>query len=174
MTALTSGNGHVPGWEPVQGRPMYRQVADQLRAAIAVGQLTPGETLPAEADLMGVFGVSRPTVRAALAMLRRQGLISTRQGCRSRVRPLGELRRQVAARNAYARLAGLAWDLWAELVCSGHDGGCPGVCSPCNVIRDYEQACFEVEVRLRELFGPPARDGYTIDSRPPTPMGVGA
>lgn len=84
-TATIVGNGHRPGWGPLDGRPKYRQVADQLRAAIATGHLAAGDRLPTETDLTAVFGVSRVTVRAALAILRRQGLITTRRGTGSRV-----------------------------------------------------------------------------------------
>jgi DNA-binding FadR family transcriptional regulator len=51
-----------------------------LRAAIVSGELAPGERLPPERELSARFGVSRLTLRAALATLSASGLLSVRQG----------------------------------------------------------------------------------------------
>lgn len=61
-------------------QPSYVQVASQLRSLILGGKLTPGERLPAEADLAGQFGVSRSTTREALRLLAAEGLVETRRG----------------------------------------------------------------------------------------------
>lgn len=61
-------------------RTAYQQVADQLRNVILSGELTPGDKLPIESDLMALFGVSRSTIREALRVLSSQGLISTTRG----------------------------------------------------------------------------------------------
>jgi len=47
---------------------------------IASGGLKAGEKLPAEHELARTFGVSRSVVREAIAQLRSEGLIDTRQG----------------------------------------------------------------------------------------------
>ena len=60
--------------------PRYRQIAAELREAIEAGRLAPGSVLPSEADLVAQHGVSRFTVRHALAVLEADGLISTRPG----------------------------------------------------------------------------------------------
>lgn len=60
--------------------PRYRQIADELRDAIAADQFTPGSALPSETDLVAAHGVSRATVRRALAALESDGLISTHPG----------------------------------------------------------------------------------------------
>lgn len=73
--------------------PVYLQVAAALRARIAGGDLDAGEELPSEPDLAHEFGVGKDTVRAALAVLRGEGLIETRRGYRSRVRSGPELER---------------------------------------------------------------------------------
>jgi len=67
--------------------PSYRAVADQLRQRISSGQWPPGHKLPSEANLLVQYGVSRVTVRHAVGLLRFEGLIVTRQGCGSFVRP---------------------------------------------------------------------------------------
>lgn len=61
-------------------RPLYRQVADELRVKIQQRQLPPGRQLPTEATLMDSYGVSRNTVRLALGVLRTEGLVVTGQG----------------------------------------------------------------------------------------------
>ena len=60
--------------------PLYRQIADQLRRSIEAGRPAIGEPLPSEAELMARFGVSRGTVRQALAVLRADGVIAGGQG----------------------------------------------------------------------------------------------
>jgi DNA-binding FadR family transcriptional regulator len=57
-----------------------RLVADQLIAAIAVGDYSPGERLPPERELAVMLEVSRVTVRAALADLREAGYVEARRG----------------------------------------------------------------------------------------------
>ena len=57
-----------------------RAVADRLIAAIAVGDYSPGERLPAERELATMLEVSRVTVRAALADLREAGYVEARRG----------------------------------------------------------------------------------------------
>jgi DNA-binding GntR family transcriptional regulator len=44
------------------------------------GQLVPGSVLPSETELVAAHGVSRATVRRALASLETDGLISTHPG----------------------------------------------------------------------------------------------
>ncbi|HYU18892.1 MAG TPA: GntR family transcriptional regulator [Chloroflexota bacterium] len=62
------------------GEAKYHQVADRIRAAIQSGELRPGQALPTEKQLAAQYGVSRPTVRSALATLRAEGLIDAQQG----------------------------------------------------------------------------------------------
>ena len=57
-------------------------IASNLRRQIVRGELRPGETLPAESQLMEQFGVSRPTLREAFRILEAETLISVRRGSR--------------------------------------------------------------------------------------------
>jgi DNA-binding FadR family transcriptional regulator len=60
------------------------QVATLVARRIVAGELSPGSTLPTEAELCEVYGVSRTTVREALKKLHGKGLIAgtTRAGTR--------------------------------------------------------------------------------------------
>jgi GntR family transcriptional regulator len=66
--------------DPASDRAVYRQMADHLRAAIAVGDQAPGSVLPSESRLMAEYGVSRVTARRALAELERDGLAKPEHG----------------------------------------------------------------------------------------------
>ena len=63
----------------------YEQVAATLEAQIRSGALRPGDRLPSERDLAQRMGVSRATVREALAALQVAGLVETRQSAGSYV-----------------------------------------------------------------------------------------
>lgn len=60
---------HLPG-----------RIAAQLAEEINRGRLKPGERLPTEHVLAKTLGVSRSVVREAIAQLRNEGLVETRQG----------------------------------------------------------------------------------------------
>lgn len=68
------------------GVPLHRQLFLVLHDEIARGALAPGDALPTEQSLCDQFGVSRITVRRALADLTDQGYIERRQGVGSFVR----------------------------------------------------------------------------------------
>lgn len=55
--------------------PLYRQIAEQLRARISSGELVPGTRLPPERRLAAVLGVNRTTVVNAYRELAADGLI---------------------------------------------------------------------------------------------------
>lgn len=57
-------------------------VANQIRRQIVRGELEEGHNLPAEAELMERFGVSRPTLREAFRILESEALITIRRGSR--------------------------------------------------------------------------------------------
>ncbi|WP_406119005.1 GntR family transcriptional regulator [Streptomyces sp. NBC_00989] len=61
---------------------MYRKVAADLGREIGEGRYGSGGRLPAEGDLAERYGVSRGTVRQAMALLRTEGLIASRRGTR--------------------------------------------------------------------------------------------
>lgn len=60
--------------------PRYLQIADLLRQRITRGQWPLGEKLPSLELLVEEFGVARVTVRQAMELLTREGLVSPQQG----------------------------------------------------------------------------------------------
>ena len=68
------------------GVPLHRQLFLVLHDEIDRGVIAPGDALPTEQTLCDQFGVSRITVRRALADLAEQGYIERRQGVGSFVR----------------------------------------------------------------------------------------
>ena len=59
---------------------LSEEVSGNLQRRIAQGELKPGDRLPTEKALGEVFGVSRAVVREAIARLKADGLIESRQG----------------------------------------------------------------------------------------------
>jgi DNA-binding GntR family transcriptional regulator len=60
--------------------PLYRRLADTLRAALSSGEIAVGEQLPTELELCARHGVSRHTARDALRLLAEEGLIARKRG----------------------------------------------------------------------------------------------
>ena len=60
----------------------YRLIAEELRAAVRQGDYRDGGRLPSEEGLASRYGVSRGTVRQALAVLRAEGTVTSRRGTR--------------------------------------------------------------------------------------------
>ena len=69
------------------GAPRHEQLSDWLRDRIRAGQMAVHDQLPSEAELGELSGVSRITVRRALATLENEGRIYRRQGLGSFVAP---------------------------------------------------------------------------------------
>lgn len=76
---------------PLPARRSATQAAEEaIRAAILDGELPPGSRLPPERALCATLGVSRLTLRAALASLAAAGLLAVRHGSGYRVRDYRE------------------------------------------------------------------------------------
>ncbi len=56
------------------------RIASEIVRQITEGSFLPGQKLPTEHNLAQSFGVSRSVIREAIAQLRNEGLIETRQG----------------------------------------------------------------------------------------------
>ena len=60
--------------------PIWKAIANALRADLAEGRYVAGDKLPTEAALADRFGVNRHTVRHGISALVEEGLVRTRRG----------------------------------------------------------------------------------------------
>jgi len=60
--------------------PIYRQIAEAIGSLLASGVLPPGYVLPPERVLCAQFRISRMTLRQAISLLDREGLVNSRRG----------------------------------------------------------------------------------------------
>ncbi len=67
-------------FERVEYRRLYEGVIKQIENMISSGELSAGDRLPSERELVEQIGVSRGTLREAFRVLERQGIIETRPG----------------------------------------------------------------------------------------------
>ncbi|GHD45563.1 GntR family transcriptional regulator [Thalassobaculum fulvum] len=71
----------MPKFSPL---PPARNLTEELTATLAErirsGELAASEKLPTEQEMIAAFGVSRTVVREAIAALRAEGLVESRQG----------------------------------------------------------------------------------------------
>lgn len=81
-----AGASALDGLRSVRRVSPTQQVREQLLSAIERGDFPPGSKLPSERELCATFGVSRVSVREAIAGLEAMGLITVRQGRGATVR----------------------------------------------------------------------------------------
>lgn len=67
-------------FQQIRTKKTYEKVADQIKAMIENGSISPGDKLPSVVELAEQFNVGRGTVREALTALKALGLIEIRQG----------------------------------------------------------------------------------------------
>jgi GntR family transcriptional regulator len=65
--------------------PVYRQIADEIRALVARDLIAAGEELPSVRQLGAMLGVNLNTVAKAYRLLAEEGLIDLKQGASARV-----------------------------------------------------------------------------------------
>jgi DNA-binding GntR family transcriptional regulator len=68
--------------------PSYAQLVRILQEQIAMGGLRPGDRLPSESQLCEYHGVSRMTIRRAINILIEQGVVITKQGQGTFIKPM--------------------------------------------------------------------------------------
>jgi len=61
-------------------RPIYQQIADEIKALIAAGELSQGTFLPPVRQVAADLGVNLNTVAFAYRQLQRDGLVKVRHG----------------------------------------------------------------------------------------------
>ncbi|WP_084468917.1 GntR family transcriptional regulator [Nocardiopsis trehalosi] len=91
--------------------PVYREIAEALRGAIASGELSHGDRVPGENDLMRRYGVARATARQALSVLINEGIVVAIRGSGVYVRTFRPLRRH-GPRRLSRELWGSGRSIW--------------------------------------------------------------
>ncbi|MEV8096162.1 GntR family transcriptional regulator [Kitasatospora sp. NPDC085879] len=138
---------------------LYRTVAADLREAITTGRYGEAGRLPAEGALAERYGVSRGTVRQALALLRADGLVTSRRGTRRVV--LGNARVQ-----SFSEL--LSFTHWARSMGEEPGGRLeslvrrPADATECELLRLEPGTEVYVTLRLRTLSGTPVMVERTV------------
>jgi GntR family transcriptional regulator len=66
--------------DEAEGRPVYRQIADEIEREIATGVLRTGEPLPALRTLAAELRVNPNTVQQAYRLLSLRGLVAVSRG----------------------------------------------------------------------------------------------
>lgn len=101
---MRTGFRYLFGWKEAEvepgrrkagarGGPLYVQVERRVEDLLLQGRYKAGDRIPPEAELVEALGVSRVTVRAALARLAERGMLERRQGSGTfLVRPPGGAR----------------------------------------------------------------------------------
>ena len=94
--------------------PIYRQVAEEIKALIARGELREGMALPPVRQVAGDLGVNQNTIAAAYRELQKEGLLRVRHGSGALIssnriaqQTDAELRKALRASLAHLVLAGL-------------------------------------------------------------------
>jgi len=101
---------------PGDSRSKYEQVAASLRLAITQGDLDHESPLPSEAELRERYGVSRDTVRRAVALLTQEGLITSGQGKARRIRSDVPFKLRMSYFESKERRDDEMYDAWAAEV----------------------------------------------------------
>ena len=104
-------------------RPVYRQVADEIKGLIARGELREGMALPPVRQVADDLGVNLNTIAAAYRELQKEGLVKVRHGSGALVSARSvtqqndaELRKALRASLAHLALAGLPRSEIVEIV----------------------------------------------------------
>lgn len=82
-------SGEFSGTSVTRAAPIHKQVAEQIRLAIAENRLIPGRII-SERELSLATGASRPSVREAIRELEADGLVKSRRGLGVEVIELSE------------------------------------------------------------------------------------
>jgi len=104
-------------------RPIYRQIAEEIKGLIAKGELSEGAHLPPVRQVAADLGVNLNTIAAAYRELQNEGLVHVRHGAGAvvagrRIPPQNdsEMRKTLRAALAHLVLAGLPRSEIVELV----------------------------------------------------------
>lgn len=95
--------------------PLYFQVASRLEEIIAAGELAPGARLDNEIQLADELGLSRPTMRQAIAHLVDRGMLVRKRGVGTQV-VRGAVHRKLELTSLYEDLAAAHRRPWTDVL----------------------------------------------------------
>jgi GntR family transcriptional regulator len=81
---------HIDARSPI---PLYVQIANRLRVAVATGEIPPTAPLPSVRQLAAEIRVNPATVVQAYRELERDGIVESRQGAGTFVREVSDTKR---------------------------------------------------------------------------------
>ena len=90
--------------DPRSPIPLYVQIADRVRIAVAAGDLAPGAALPSVRQLASQLRVNPATVVQAYRELEEADVVESRQGAGTFVRELAEPKREAERQREARRL----------------------------------------------------------------------
>jgi GntR family transcriptional regulator len=90
--------------DPRSSIPLYVQIADRIRIAVATGEMLPGGALPSVRNLASQLRVNPATVVQAYRELEEVGVVESRQGAGTFVRDLTEPKRDAERQRLARRL----------------------------------------------------------------------
>jgi GntR family transcriptional regulator len=90
--------------DPRSPIPLYVQIADRIRIAVAAMELVPGVVLPSVRQLASQLRVNPATVVQAYRELEEAGVVESRQGAGTFVRELAEPKRDAERQRQARRL----------------------------------------------------------------------
>ena len=90
--------------DPRSPVPIYAQIADRVRVAIAAGDLKEGDALPSVRALAAELRVNPATIVQAYRALEREAIVELRQGAGTFIAPIGAETKTRERRAAARRL----------------------------------------------------------------------
>lgn len=90
--------------DPRSPIPLYVQIANRLRVAIATGEMGSGVALPSVRNLASVIRVNPATVVQAYRELEYAGVVESRQGAGTYVRELADTKKESERKREARRL----------------------------------------------------------------------
>jgi len=128
--------------------PLYLQVADILRERIARREWPPGSRIPTLETLAGEFRVARVTVRQAVQLLTREGLLAPRRGLGTVVTQGQDSPNTVVMKTSLRSLAAMYESTSAEMLTFDESHGKPP--APAGVGRLGESYVFMRRLHFTE------------------------
>ncbi|MUL43486.1 GntR family transcriptional regulator [Streptomonospora sp. PA3] len=167
--------------------PVYREIAEDVRAAIASGRLSDGDRVPGENDLMKQYGVARATARQALSVLINEGIVVAIRGSGVYVRTFRPLRRH-GPRRLSRELWGAGRAIWqadspdrsfrtdgvevTEIPAPAYVARALGLADEAPVVRRHRRYCLEDRpMQLATSYLPAAFAAGTAIAEPETGPG---